>query len=48
MENNELEYFIGIEGSLGEILSPRKLSAYLIGSIVLIEGIVTKCMFYLF
>eukprot|EP01137_Pigoraptor_chileana_P022496 Opistho-2@7005 len=38
------EFYVGIEGSFGaHHLTPRGLSARFLGSLVLIEGIVTKC-----
>ncbi|KAL0967171.1 hypothetical protein UPYG_G00248690 [Umbra pygmaea] len=38
------EFFVGLEGSFGnKHVSPRTLTARLLGSVVCVEGIVTKC-----
>lgn len=38
------EFFIGLEGSFGsKHVSPRTLTSRLLGSMVCVEGIVTKC-----
>ena len=38
------EFFIGLEGSFGnKHVTPRTLTARLLGSMVCVEGIVTKC-----
>lgn len=38
------EFFIGLEGSFGnKHVSPRTLTSRLLGSMVCLEGIVTKC-----
>lgn len=41
------EFFVGLEGSFGtKHVSPRTLTSRLLGSMVCLEGIVTKCEFY--
>jgi len=38
------EFFVGLEGSFGsKHVSPRTLTSRLLGSMVCLEGIVTKC-----
>lgn len=38
------EFFIGLEGSFGsKHVSPRTLTSRLLGSMVCVEGIITKC-----
>lgn len=38
------EFFVGLEGSFGnKHVSPRTLTSRLLGSMVCVEGIVTKC-----
>jgi DNA replication licensing factor MCM3 len=40
----ELQFFVAVEGSFGsQLVSPRQLSAAHIGTLVLVEGVVTKC-----
>lgn len=43
------EFFIGLEGSFGsKHVTPRTLTSRLLGSMVCVEGIITKCEFILF
>lgn len=43
----EEEYYVGVEGSFGAFqLTPRTLSTVFIRSLVRVEGIVTRCMYY--
>ena len=38
------EFFVGLEGSFGhKHVTPRTLTARLLGSLVCVEGIITKC-----
>lgn len=38
------EFFVGLEGSFGnKHVSPRTLTSRLLGSMICVEGIVTKC-----
>lgn len=40
------EFFIGLEGSFGaKHVTPRTLTSRLLGSMVCVEGIITKCEF---
>lgn len=40
------EFFIGLKGSFGsKHVSPRTLTSRLLGSMVCVEGIITKCEF---
>ena len=40
------EFFIALEGSFGSMhVTPRTLTARLLGSMVCVEGIITKCKF---
>lgn len=41
------EFYIGLEGSFGsKHVTPRTLTSRLLGSMVCVEGIITKCEFY--
>lgn len=41
------EFYVGLEGSFGsKHVTPRTLTSRLLGSMVCVEGIITKCKFY--
>lgn len=43
------EFYVGLEGSFGsKHVTPRTLTSRLLGSMVCVEGIITKCEFLLF